>query len=314
MEILIIPSMLAIGIKAGIFLRYHNSLRRENLVLGVFFLAVLFLNVFEVLSIKAEFAPHTSMLILLAYYCCVVFTVHSFVCVALYCSRFDWQAGRIKTVLNVLLALMIVNLVFNRGIIAGVEPLSGYTLTRMAGDSYWLFQLYLVTGLILAVALLLSGIFKSKSNVVRQKCLVVLVSALAPVMMAIGVVAMMAFDISINGAIFMSLTLSLMLGLMVYAEEKTRLFHLLTIMPYTRERRLHKQLLSKITDCVSISDDANQQALNLKQMMRELEGSVVEHVLGYYDGNQKKTACALGVSEATVSRRTRALARDESGN
>ena len=46
-------------------------------------------------------------------------------------------------------------------------------------------------------------------------------------------------------------------------------------------------------------------------MMKELENSVVEHVLGYYGGNQKKAASALGVSEATLSRRARACLKKD---
>lgn len=99
-----------------------------------------------------------------------------------------------------------------------------------------------------------------------------------------------------------------MLGVLVYAEEKSRLFKLLTFIPFTRERKLHKKILAQITDCIAINDDpSTQQSINLKHMMREFEGLVVEHVLDYYGGNQKRTASALGVSEATVSRRARAV-------
>lgn len=305
MELLIIPSVLAISIKVGIFLRYHQSLRRENFDLGIFFLAVFFLNIFEMLSIQSDFAPATSLLILQAYYCCVIFTIHGFLNVALSYSQFDWHTSRIKQIVNLTLAAMVLGIVATRGIIAGVEPMSGFTLTRIPGDYYFLFAAYLFVGLTFAVGLLIRGIAHADSNFARQKCLVVLIAAATPVLMASTVVALMSFGVQINGAIFMSLSLSLMLGLMVFAEEKTRLFRLLTIMPYTRERELHKQLLSKITDCVSISDDPNQESIKLKQIMKDLEGSVVEHVLSYYDGNQKKAASALGVSEATLSRRAR---------
>jgi DNA-binding protein Fis len=305
MELLIIPSVLAISIKIGIFMRYHQSLRRENLDLGIFFLAVFFLNLFEMLSIQTDFASDTSLLILLAYYCCVIFTIHGFLNVALTYSQYDRETPRIKLALNLILAGLICGMFFTRGIIAGVEPMNSFTLTRIPGDFYWMFQLYLLGGLSAAVALLIRGILHADSSFARQKCMVVLIAAATPVLMASSVVALMAFGIQVNGAIFMSLALSIMLGLMVFAEEKTRLFRLLTIMPYTRERRLHKQLLQQITDCVSISDDPNDQAINLKQIMKDLEGSVVEHVLGYYDGNQKKAANALGVSEATLSRRAR---------
>ncbi len=305
MEWLIIPSVLAISIKVGIFLRYHQSLRRENLDLGIFFLAVFFLNLFEMLSIQTDFAADTSLLILLAYYCCVIFTIHGFLNVALTYSQFERHTPRIKLTLNIVLAGLICGMFFTRGIIAGVEPMNSFTLTRIPGDFYWLFQIYLLVGLTTAVALLVRGILHADSNFARQKCMVVLIAAATPVLMASSVVALMSIGVQINGAIFMSLALSLMLGLMVFAEEKTRLFRLLTIMPYTRERQLHKQLLQKITDCVSISDDPGEQATNLKQVMKDLEKSVVEHVLGFYDGNQKKAANALGVSEATLSRRAR---------
>ena len=305
-EMLIIPSLLAIVIKIGIFLRYHRSLSRENIDLGLFFLAVFFLNVFEMLSIQTDYAAGSSMLILLAYYCCVIFTIHGFINIAMTYSQFNWQASRIRLGLNILLAALVVAMIFGRSIIAGVEPMNGYTLTRVAGVHYWVFPAYLLGGLLLAMGLLVFGMLRADSNLARQKCLVVLLSAATPMLTASSVVVLMTMGYQVNGAIYMSLSLSIMLGLLVFAEEKTRLFRLLTIVPYTRENRLHKQLLARITDCVSISDDPQQQSINLKGMMKELETSVVEHVLGYYDGNQKKAASALGVSEATLSRRARA--------
>lgn len=306
MEILIIPSILAISIKIGIFWRYHSSLRKENFDLGVFFVAVFFLNIFELLSIKAEFAAETSRIILLAYYCCVIFTIHGLINVVLQYSGFNWQTSRIKLGLNVVLAALIIGLFTSPAIIAGVEPINNFSLIRIPGDYYWLFQVYLFSGLAMVTYLLIYGLRHASNNIDRQKCLVVMISAATPMLMAISVVGLMAIGIKLNGAIFMSLTLSLMLGLMVYSEEKTRLFRLLTMLPYTRERQFHKQMLSKITDCIAIGSSSGQQALNLKQMMKELEGSVVEHVIGYYNGNQKRAAQALGVSEATISRRARA--------
>ncbi|MDP6651437.1 MAG: helix-turn-helix domain-containing protein, partial [Gammaproteobacteria bacterium] len=160
-----------------------------------------------------------------------------------------------------------------------------------------------------ALGLLVWGLKHTTSNVNRQKCLVTLISTFTPSIIAIGIIVAMALDYDVNGVIFMSLSLTLTLALMVYAEEKTRLFHLLTFVPFTKERKLHKQLLRQVTECIAINDDpASQQSIQLKQMMRDFEGVVVEHVLDYYGGNQKKTASALGVSEATLSRRARACA------
>ena len=309
MELLVLPSFLAICIKLGIFARYHGSLRRENINLGVFFLAVTFLNIAELLSIKTQFSPNTLMLILLAFDCAVIFIIHSYINLCLEYSNFRWQTPRIKIALNVVLAGMIVAIIFNRSVIAGAEP-SSYSITRIAGDYYFIFPLYVMAGLIFTIALLFRGLKKADSNISRQRCLVILISTATPVVMTFIVFALMAMGVAIYGAIFLSLSLTVMLALMVYAEEKTRLFRLLTFVPYSRERKFHSELLTRVTNFIAIDDDpSQQQPLQLKQMMRDFEGAVVEHVLGYYGGNQKKAATALGVSEATLSRRARALPR-----
>lgn len=309
MELLVLPSLLAIGLKIAIFMRYHGSLRRENINLGIFFLAIFFLNFAELFSIEADYSHAVLLQILLAYYCCVVFVIHAYINLCLDYSEFKWHVGRIKTALNIALPLLIVALIASRGIVSDVVP-TAYSLTRIAGEFYWIFQVYALGGLIFAVSCLVYGLRKSDSNLLRQRCLIVLISTTAPVLTTFGVIGAMAAGVEVNAAIFMSLALTAMLGMMIYAEEKTRLFRLLTFIPYTKERKLHKQLLAHVTDCIAINDDpAQQQSLNLKQMMREFEGSVVEHVLSYYGGNQKKTASALGVSEATVSRRARAKPR-----
>ncbi|MCH7814998.1 MAG: hypothetical protein IIC60_00370 [Proteobacteria bacterium] len=309
MELLLLPALFAICLKIAIFLRYHHSLRRENFNLAMFFIAIFLLNIAELFSIKAQFSEHTLLLILLAYDCCAIFTLHAYVNLALEYSEFNWHTNKIKLALNGILASLIVAMIFSRSIVAGVEPTS-YSLTRIAGDMYWVFELYLLGGLLLAVSLLFRGMTHSASNVSRQQCLIVLISTAAPVAVTFAVMLLMAIGVNINSAILMSLAFTASLAMMVFAEEKTRLFRLLTFIPYTKERKFHKQLMEQITECIAINDNpAAEKSLNLKRMMREFEGAVVAHVLGYYAGNQKKTASALGVSEATVSRRTRACAR-----
>ena len=309
MELLVIPSLLAICLKIAIFMRYHESLRSDNLNLGMLFLAIFFLNIAELLSINSAFSEQTSLLILQAYYCSFFFIIHSFINLSFEFAEFKWHIDRIKLALNLTLGGLILGTLLTPAIIAGVTP-TEYSITREPGQLYWTFQIYGIGGMVFAVALLARGLKVASANINRQKCLVMLISTATPVVLAIGIILAMAAGLNINGVIFMSLSLTLMLALMVYAEEKTRLFRMLTFVPFTKERKLHKRLLNQVTDCIAINDDpALQKSIQLKQMMREFEGMVVEHVLDYYGGNQKKTAGALGVSEATVSRRARACAR-----
>lgn len=311
MELLLFPSLFAICLKIAIFMRYHDSLRRENLNLGIFFIAVFLLNIVEFIAFRPEFSEQTALLILAAYYCCVVFIVHGYVSLCLEYSEFTWHLPKVKLAMNVLLAFLVVSLIFDRSIIdsAVVTP-GGLALTKVEGSSYWIVQLYLLGFVSFGAGLLFLGFAKLRSNLSRQRCFVMLISTLPAAAIAVVVVIAQELGSTITAAIVMSLAFTLMLGVLVYAEEKTRLFRLLTFVPFTRERKLHKQLLDRITNCISINDDPSQNsALNLKSMMKDLEGTVVKHVLDYYGGNQKLTARALGVSEATVSRRARAANR-----
>lgn len=309
MELVLIPSLLAICLKIAIFMRYHESLHRENLNLGLFFFAVFALNLVELIILNQDYNQQTNLLLLLAYYCCAVCVIHAYVNIALQYSGFRWQLARIKIVLNFLLGLLITGLILDRSIIAGVQ-VADFSLTKIAGANYWLFQAYAVGCSLFALALLIHGIRHIRSNVSKQQCVVLLLSTTLPVLVTISIIGLQAIGVEITAVLFMSFALTLMLGVMVVAEEKSRLFRLLTFIPLTKERRLHKRLLAQVSGCIALNDDpAQEQSLNLKQMMKNFEGLLIEHMLDYYEGNQKLTANALGVSEATVSRRARAVTR-----
>ncbi len=307
MEILLLPALFAIVVKIAIFIRYGESLLRENINLALFLIAACFLNLVEMFGYEHNYQGNTMLVILLAYYCSAVFLIHSYLNLAIQFSGFSWRLPTVRRTLNALLALMVLNIVFNRHLIAGGEY-TDIAITRVAGSAYWVIQVYLVFGIILGTALLTLGFRHLRSNHARQRCFVMLLSTLPPIIVTLAILGSMAAGITITAAQFMPVAITAMLGMIVYAEEKTRLFKLLAMVPYSRERKLHSQVIEKLTDCISISDDPqSENALNLKQMMREFEGSVVEHTVDYYRGNQKMAAQALGVSEATISRRVRAL-------
>lgn len=312
MELVLLPSSLAIGLKIAIFMRYHESLHRENFNLGVFFFAVFALNLVELIILSNDYNQQTNLLLLLTYYCSAVCIIHAYVNIAIHYSGFSWQLSRIKFVLNALLGLLITGLIMDRSIIAGVQ-VADFSLTKIAGPNYWLFQLYAVGGLLFALGLLIRGIRHISANISKQQCVILLLSTLLPVLVTFAIIGLQMAGVQITAVLFMSFALTLMLGVIVIAEEKSRLFRLLTFIPFTKERRLHKRLLAQVSGCISLNEDpAQENPLNLKQMMRDFEGLLIEHMLDYYDGNQKMTASALGVSEATVSRRARAVGQRRS--
>lgn len=307
MSLILLPSFLAICLKITIFFRYQKSLTRENFALLTFFAAVFTWNLVELIFLDGQHTDQVNMLLLLAAYCSIVFVIHSYLSIAIeYSKPQSKYLPQIKTALNVLLGYLIVSLIFDRGFIEGYI-VNGYTLTKDPGARYWIFQIYFLTGIIAAISLLVKGWRNLPENIDRQRCMIVLFSTLPAVGVGVGVVVSQAMGFETSSTIFQSLGFTVMLGMMVYVEENSRLFRLLTFIPFTKERKLHKKILSQITTCIAINDDpSTQQPINLKHMMREFEGLVVEHVLEYYQGNQKLTASALGVSEATISRRARA--------
>lgn len=308
MSLILLPSFVAICLKLAIFFRYQKSLTRENFALCIFFCSVFLWNLIELVFLDSEYNDQVNFLLLIAAYCSIVFVIHSYVCIAIEYSQPPWRfLSQFKTVLNILLGYLIVSLIFDRGFIAGFEP-SGYSLTKIAGERYWVFQIYFLTGIVFAISLLVAGKIKLQDNIQRQRCLVLLISTVPAASVGLSVVVFQALGMNATSTIFQSLGFSLMLGMMVYSEENSRLFKLLTFIPYTKERKLHKRILNQITNCIAINDDpATLQPINLKQMIKEFEGLVVEHVLEYYQGNQKQAASALGVSEATISRRVRTV-------
>ena len=307
MEMLLLPALLAIVIKIVIFIRYGESLLHNNINLALFLITACFLNLIELFGYEDYYQGNTMLVILLAYYCCAALLTHSYLNLAISFSGFNWRLPMVRRVLNASLALMVLNIIFNRHLIAGAEY-ADIAITRVAGSTYWIVQAYLVLGIMLGTTVLVRGYLSLNSNHARQRCLVMLLSTLPPIIVTLVILGCMAAGSTVTAAQFMPVAITMMLGMIIYAEEKTGLFKLLTMVPYSRERKLHKQVLEKLTNCISINDDPqSENALNLKQMMREFEGNIVEHTVGYYSGNQKMAAQALGVSEATISRRARAL-------
>ena len=308
MELILIPSFLAICLKLAILFRYQRSLTRENIALCIFFVAVFLWNLIELVFLDGNYSDQVNFFLLVFAYCSIIFLVHAFLSIAIEYAKPRWQKlEQIKLALNLFLGYLVVSVIFDRGMIAGFEP-NGFTLTKIPGERYWIFQIYLLAGVLTALTLLVNGVVKLKDNLDKQRCLAVLLAAVPAAAVGIFVVISQALGAGSTATIFQSLGFTLMFGVLVYAEEKSRLFKLLTFIPFTRERKLHKKILAQITDCIAINDDpSTQQPINLKHMMREFEGLVVEHVVDYYDGNQKRAASALGVSEATVSRRARAV-------
>lgn len=307
MEMLLLPALFAIVIKIIIFIRYGESLLRDNINLALLLIAAFFLNLIEMFGYEDNYQGNTMLVILLAYYCSATFLIHSYLNLAIQFSGVTWRLAMVRRVLNVLLALMVINIIFNRHVIAG-GVYTDITITGVAGSAYWIIQAYLVLGILLGTILLTRGYRCLSSSHARQRCFVMLLSTLPPIIVTLAILGSMAAGGTLTAAQFMPVAISAMLGIIVYSEDKVRLFKLLAMVPYSRERKLHKQVIEKLTDCISMSDGLHSEnPLNLKQMMREFEGSVVEHTVCYYSGNQKMAAQALGVSEATISRRARAL-------
>lgn len=309
MELILLPSFVAICLKITIFFRYQKSLTTENIALLTFFVAVFVWNLVELIGLDGIYSRDTYFLLFLLAYCSIVFVVHAYLSIAIENATAGKDLSKLKIFLNILLGYLVVSIIFDRGMIADFEP-NGFTFTKIPGDRYWIFQLYFLGGIGAALSILIRGMRKLSDNLSRARCFVILIATIPAASVGVFVVVFQAIGLQVTSTLFQSLGFTVMLGILVYAEEKSRLFHLLTFIPFTKERKLHKKIMSQVTTCIAINDDPSvQQPINLKQMMREFEGLVVEHVLDYYQGNQKLTASALGVSEATISRRARNVAQ-----
>jgi DNA-binding protein Fis len=176
-----------------------------------------------------------------------------------------------------------------------------YSITRVPGPLYPLWQLYIVSVICVMLGALLYGSVQLEELLQRRRSFALLIG-LSP-LLGTGIVILISMQLgmAINGTMLLSLMSSFFLLTLLYTEQRYNLFRLLSFVPYTPERELNRrfeQAVNKIRqDSYTATDNG------FKEPLKELETLCLQMAVYAADGNKTQAARNIGISSATLHRK-----------
>jgi len=286
-----LPSALALLLKCFLF---FCSDVHKNKTFFVFLLATFFLNICELLVI---IRPGEDLAVLKLYYCASTLTV--FYLVRL-CSDISKSCHFIKNDFFLVATCIFVATIFlTNYIVADFTILPNGSLTRIEGNFYFSFQLYVVLFLIFAIVLLTRKALIKNDYELKIKCFIALLAFVPGITIIFVLMLMMSLGYKVNMAGFLSLATCFMLFMFISLNDKHRLFHMMRRVPYSREWKYYFEL-KKILKKLSLPLVGEK--VDLKEVLKEIELLAIKNA-NFYFNTQKEVAQILNISESNLSRK-----------
>ena len=287
----LLPSIIALLIKC--FLFFHSDIRKQYFL--IFLVATFFcLNLLELLIF---FRLGYDLLLLKLYYCAATFSVFYLL---LICSAISQSCQFIKSDLAlVAISTLAATILFTDKIVLGFSPLPNGSITRIPGDYYIVFQLYVATTLLFAFVLLIRRLVRPNDYYLKAKCIIALLSFTPTIMVIFVIMGLMQLGYQVNMVGFLSLSTCFMFAMSIPLSNKHKLFNAMKFVPFSRERRYSlkmKRLLKQLEQPIRGND------VNMKGLLKEIEALVIENTHNYFD-SQKEVAHILNTSESKISRK-----------
>jgi len=296
------PSAFALIIKGWLFIHARKSLlTKYNCNLTIFLLTLFILNLVEFVSFTSLdyiFQYSDPLIVLLLFYVAIIYTVSALICLSAKLSGvLTLYHPKVWYGLATFLAIITAS---TELVIVGIQP-TEYSMTRIPGEYYWLFQIYMIAGLLLAAAILAAGVFLLEKGLKRKRCTILFVAILPFIAGTIGVVVAMKLGWQINATIVTSSTITIFLIVLIYTERESQLFKLLINIPGTKENTVHKKV-GKIIYNV-LSGTYKKQPIELRQTLQQIEETIIVCVLKEFDGSQTQASAYLGMALSTLNQK-----------
>lgn len=307
--ILILPSLFTLVVVLGslIVTRWRRIILSNYSIAG-FVLLLLTLNFIELIT----YANLVENLYLMGkiYYSVVIVILALFVCL---CERpYNLEAGK-KYMLYaslVISSIVLVSLITGTDLVlAGIEPIA-YSVTRIPGKFYWLFEVYLIACITGGSYIIYLSIDKAANPLDKKRHKVILYSLLPFALTCLLVVVFIQFEINIKIPILIPICTLIFILVYIQSENQHGLFRLLVHIPYSKEREAYLELNKKLIDYISKTQTDEQ--LSLKSLMMEIETSLIASALDTKDGNYNLAAELLSISPSTVYRHKKPGEREKS--
>jgi hypothetical protein len=290
---LLLPVTAALIIKGTILLvAKRASIKTEYLFAFISTFAVH--NLCEVLVIFDAMDGTANMLLYRVYYA-ITFVLIAYACSMgieignarrfrpfSYAEKVIWAAS----VVGVIFSL------FTPKILLGLTSL-GYSYTAIKGDSYALFLITSVSGLLLSILGIAAGLTSDNDERQKQRSVLALLAFFPIVFAALGVLGMMSVGIKINGLVALPLGSALFLSILVYSERKHGLTDIKKLVPGTNERKVIDRISALFSEYALGNTD-------YYPAIDEIEKLMVSYAHDKHEGNIMRTAKHMGVSRSTL--------------
>lgn len=179
----------------------------------------------------------------------------------------------------------------------------GYSLTRVPGPYYWLFQVAMLFFLCGGALVLVQGALTNRSAAIRRKAKALLI-ALAPLLItSVAVIVLMQLGFKITNSVVGSLAILVFLLILLATENAIiadpegsdgKLFRFLSYLPATEEFKL----ATRVRQALWIN-----RLDGLHSTVTEFERMIISEALALGGGNKSSTAELLGISRASLRRK-----------
>lgn len=184
-------------------------------------------------------------------------------------------------------------LLFTRTIIADVTPMH-YSLTRVPGPYYWVFQLSALLTVLFTVVTL-AGARRSANLFVRAKATNLLLAFLPVFVFAVTVVIAMQMGLKFNAVGILPLCFVIYVAALLQHTDPHRIPDYTLYIPWSKKARLVRELTRHVR---SINRDGV-----TPDARREYQDVLTQYALDIHGGNQTQAAQWLKVSQSWVSRK-----------
>jgi hypothetical protein len=187
-------------------------------------------------------------------------------------------------------------LLFTRLIIADAAPVH-YSLTRVPGSHYWMFQTSALLAVLFTVATLARAC-RSADRFIHAKATNLLIAFLPVFLFAFSVIIAMQMGLKVNAVGILPLCMLIYIVALTQNMHPEQIPDYTIFIPWSKKSRLIRKLTQHVRSVYREGMVHNTK--------REYQESLIDYALDIYDGNQTKAAQWLKVSQSWISRNRKA--------
>jgi len=277
--------------------RWRALLWGNTLIAGLV-ITLLLMNLIELLTFGNIYKNYE--LLLRAYYIISIISSSFFLCLSERLNHKEIVPRHPLYITIILINFVYIYSILNSDLVISGALRTSYTILRVPGNYYWLFQIFSLFCLIAGTYLIWRSINRSKNPLDKKRRTVILYSFTPIILTAFLVIMLMHFGLLINFSILLPLSTLVFLMAYLFTETRKDLYKFLIYIPYSSERIAYKELNDRVIEYMSKTQMEEQ--ISLKEAMHTIEKVFVTRALKIKDGNHNLAAELLSTSMSTVYR------------